>query len=392
MLISLSSNKPMSRIVGTTKSLGKYIAWEPACFDRKRYLLNNLPKQIDPKPYVKTFKEDIELDYIAEKLENVDILYMKAPGAPGDELYYFRIDDYLYHGQKIWSKWHSFLNLFPEIKPSQFIEQPCFFVGSRPNYTHQMVDFLSNFLLRNKLAGIIPINATNVIGCQNTILEQALTFDRSKADVSNQFLELAHLAEPYNSHSFSGWHIRCIRFRELYLVRHLSIFKAFSLLRDTFANALDNAQGLDSSGQELRNSAIFLARNDNRIQNQSQLSYDLSSYYSVTVSKQLSTLSMIEKIQYLSNYRSFILPPGSENINAFALASPNSFFIQMIPRKFTHLLKSPFYSFAALRYNLPFLHRTVFWEPSSIGTDINSASWSLRNMPPIVTLDEGLEL
>jgi hypothetical protein len=139
------------------------------------------------------------------------------------------------------------------------------------------------------------------------------------------------------------------------------------------------------------NRAIFLARSDQRILIQDQLSHDLSRYYPVTIAKDLSALSLKEKYQYLSNFRTFILPPGSEDINAFCLADSSSYFIQMIPREFTSLLKSPFYSFAALRYNLSFLHRTAFWRPSSDGPSINSANWSLRNIPPIYTLNKVIE-
>jgi len=392
MLTGLTEDKPMTHIVGATKGLGRYIAWEPSCYDRKDYLLSNLPHGINRDPYLRTFKEDIELDYIVERLQNVDILYITSPVAPRDELYYFRANEYLFHGQKIWSKWHSFVHLLPDIRPSHSIEQPCYFVGTRPNYTHQMVDFLPNLLLRDELTQVVPANAINLIGCQNPILEHCLSFEESKVTVDNQFLELSRMADPCKPLSYNGWHINCISFRELYLVRHLSIFKAFSLLRDTFANALDRVQGLGSSGQDLRNRSIFLARSDDRILNQNQLSSDLSRYHSVTISKQLSSLSMIEKYQYLSDFRTFILPPGSENINALCLASSNSCFIQMIPREFTSLLNSPFYSFAGLRYNLPFLHRTVFWQPSSVGPGINSAIWSLRNMPSMSTLNKDLNL
>lgn len=392
MTTTLSSDKPMTRIVGATKSLGRYIAWEPSCCERRHYVLNSLPQHVDRNPYVNTFKEDIEVDYIVEKLEDVDVLYITAHGTPKDELYYFRINKYLYHGQKIWSKWHSFLHLLPELKPSRSIEQPCFFVGSRPNYTHQMVDFLPSLLLRNELGEVIPVKAANLIGSHNSILEQAITFDKSKITVGKQFLELSNLDEPSNTLTWNGWNIKFINFRELYLVRHLSIFKAFSLLRDTFVNGLLKVQDLEPLDQDLRERAVFLARSDNRILNQKQLSQDLSRYYSVTISMQLSKMSILEKFHYLRGFRSFILPPGSENINAFFLANHNSFFIQMIPREFTSLLESPFHSFAALRYNLPFLHRTVFWEPSSLGTGINSASWSLRNMPPIVKPNNDKEL
>ena len=55
----------------------------------------------------------------------------------------------------------------------------------------------------------------------------------------------------------------------------------------------------------------------------------------------------------------------------------------MIPRKFKELLNSPFHSYAGLRYNLPFLERTRFWEPSTIGPGVNSASWSIWEMPSL---------
>ena len=371
-------------VVGTWKQLGEYISWESPCTDRKQYLRNNLPQYVNSDPYLVTFKQDIEIEQMVERLENVDLLYITMSRSCKDELYYFRINGHLYHGDKVWSQWHSFLPELRRVKPTHYVDEPSFFVGSRPNYTHQIVDFLPNLLLRRELEKVIPTSAKNIIGSENSILKEALRTLAPSNLLRSQLLQLSQYTDPDKSIFVDGWSLNCVRFSELYLVRHLSIFKAFSLLRNACASIPNKSMESSSPNQDhTRNGAIFLARSDNRIQNQSQLCSEVFEHESVEIAKELSILSMSEKYQYLSRFKTFIMPPGSENINAFCFANSNSRFIQMIPGKFTDLLKSPFHSYAGLRYNLPFLDRTLFWEPLSIGPGLNSASWSPHEMPPL---------
>ena len=73
-------------------------------------------------------------------------------GRNRDELYYFFNGSYLYHGEKIWSSYHKFIHQMTNIPISEYIDQPSWFAGSRPNYTHQLVDFLPNILLLNDIS------------------------------------------------------------------------------------------------------------------------------------------------------------------------------------------------------------------------------------------------
>ena len=373
----------MSIIVGPAAQFGETVAWKLPNDERKKFLRRNLPKNLGYDNVLTTFKEDFEIDYSIDKLQEVDIFYITQPG---EELYYFRVGNRLFHGNKVWSKWHSFIPFLNDLRPSKWIGEPSFFVGSRPNYTHQTIDFLPNLLLKSKLQGITPKETINIIGKKNQILEQYIKFIKETTNRHPQFTQLADFEDLNNSRSFGGWQIKCITFRELYLVRHLSIFTAFNLLHEMFRMPIENTLQKDEQYQNYNKRTIFLSRNDDRILNQKQLCETLSSKYSVEISNDLTSLSVTEKFEYLSIYGTLILPPGSESINAFCFSDNDSHLIQMIPRKLVEILDTPFHSLAGFRYYLPFLNRISFWEPDSFGPGINSGRWSLRNISDLNNL------
>ena len=67
-----------------------------------------MPQNVDREQYIKAFKEDIFTDIIVEKLDDADICYISQQGLNKDELYYIKHKNFLYHGNKVWSRWHSF--------------------------------------------------------------------------------------------------------------------------------------------------------------------------------------------------------------------------------------------------------------------------------------------
>ena len=84
----------------------------------------------------------------------------------------------------------------------------------------------------------------------------------------------------------------------------------------------------------------------------------------------------------MKDFDAIVLPPGSDNINAFLFASISAKFIQLIPTNFSAMLENPFFSFAGLRYMLPFMERIIFVEPSSLSphTAMYSGSWNIRDI------------
>jgi hypothetical protein len=115
----------------------------------------------------------------------------------------------------------------------------------------------------------------------------------------------------------------------------------------------------------IKNQTIgMLARGDQRIINQEQICSIISKQLHGKIIKDIAKYEYYDRIKILSGMKHLILPPGSDNINGFCFASSETKLIQMINCKKSELLSSPFYSLAGLRYLLPFLHRTKFWESS----------------------------
>ena len=146
--------------------------------------------------------------------------------------------------------------------------KPSYFVGSRPNYTHQMIDFLPNLLLRNEIDQI-PQSAINIIEKRNSILDQSLARIGHTIMGNRRIIELADLGLTQRNNNHHGWNIKCIRFKELYIARHISIFKSFSLIRKSM-NQIDGAKEIQNN-RVYEKDLVYLSRGDKRIRNQNKL-------------------------------------------------------------------------------------------------------------------------
>jgi hypothetical protein len=367
-------NTPFDRIlVSSSIPLGECIEFENAPKSRLDYIKRWSPKGIDSRDLVRAFKRDITIDSLVERIANVNVYYIESVHGRGDELYYFSCNNHFFHGEKIWSCYHPFFPALKSISPSAEVVDSSWFVGSRNNYTHQLIDFLPNLIYRAKNATYLDPSVPNIFGQTNSILESVGEVPFIKRGLNAPRLFLRDLGEPVN---VGSWRVRCIRFHDLMLVRHLSVFKAFSLVQSAFNTVSVHN---DSKYTRTRTSTLYLSRVDSRVLNQNEIEAYLSKRYGVKIISDITRLGYAEKSKELVMHDRIISPPGSDNINALCFSSPQSLLVQMIPVMTSDLLDSPFTSHACLRYLLPFLHRTVLL-PSRHAEQItgaNSWAWDL---------------
>jgi len=346
---------------------------------RLDYIQKFAPDKLDTANLALVFKRDIAVDTIVEKLYDVNLYYIESNQARGDELYYFLKNNQLFHGEQVWSKFHPFVPHLHEIPPSAEIADSSWFVGSRNNYTHQLVDFLPNLIYRMfSTEPYISSSYINIFGKTNAILRSVASIPlmRSGLDLPSMFL-----SQYGNPVEYGPWRIRCIRFRELYLIKHLSIFNSFSLLDKIFAQPNQHCCETDFPAVQTER-FLYLSRPDNRIINQPQIIDFLADQLQCMILEGIHKLSFSEKQRIISGYSHIILPPGSDNINALCFSHSQSVLFQMIPVNIEQMLESPFTSYACLRYLLPFLHRIVFLPCDTNGQsdDINSGKWSIDKL------------
>jgi hypothetical protein len=368
-------------LVSSTTPLGQYIDYSNAPNERLDYLKQWAPPEISFPNLISVFKRDLFIDSIVERLVNVDLYYIESSLGRGEELYYFACNNRLFHGEKIWSQFHPFLSHLHSISPSAEVHDSAWFVGSKNNYTHQLIDFLPNLIFRYFNTDKYHCHSSiNIYGKINSILESAVEFPLIRQMLNSPKLYLGEIGQAV---MFGSWQIRCIRFRELFLVRHLSIHAAFSLLQRAINTKGINNSGTNSSRNE---SMLYLSRSDNRVINQDQVEAFLSHRFAATILKNVHNLDFASKKQVFSSFNCIVLPPGSDNINALCFSDPSARLLQMIPVSVGELLNSPFSSYACLRYLLPFLHRLIFLpaEKSGQHADINSGIWNISSIKTLL--------
>lgn len=343
-------------ITGPTGCLsGHFINFE--CYNRDD-LIRNCAIFNSFAPYsqllAKVFKKDALLECIVEQLFDTVLYYIYSEDGRGDELYYFQTKNRFFHGEVVWSRYHPFVAYLQEIQPTEYIADDTWFVGSRNNYTHQVVDLLPSILVQKEISSVVDLaSITTVYGRSNIMIDSFLNLN-SMSDFASQkkfYLDTLQVAKKVN-----GWNIKCVRLRSLKLVKHLSIFKCYDLLRNILIR--------EDCGSVLANQRIFktigyLARLDSRIKNQDHLIAYLVARWNAVIVPNMSNLTFDEKQQALKEIDILILPPGSENINAFLLASNKTQFIQLIPGSVREMIRNPFKSFAGLRYQLPLMNRLI---------------------------------
>lgn len=345
-----------TRIVGRNALKGELIAYESGHKDRMSSLLEALPSNVNKKRFCQVFKDDIVNDAIIEKYENCHIYYLTNSEGRGDELYYFKLGDSLFHGDRVWSEFHGFVRDLEKIKPSHYLKGNSWFIGSRNNYTHQMVDFFPNLLLLRSIIETKDCEMYNIIfGKPNKILEELIAYDK-RVGIAEDNIKIKWLAEFGKEVELGNWSVKCIAFESLYIARHISAYKSFELLNRFFLDAKERSA--NSSHKSLQRTIGIITRQDQRVANQEEIIGRLKINMNVETIGKLDSLSFEEKMNKLNGYDTLIIPPGSDNINCLCFSNMSCKLLQLYALDINKALESPFYSLAGIRYLLPFMHRT----------------------------------
>ena len=338
--------------------------------------LKHLPSSINKNSLLKVFKNDFCIESIIEKITCCDIFYITNNAGPGEELYYFLGNDRLFHGDLCWSRYHGFLSHLLDVPVHLRLKQPCWFVGSRNNYTHQLLDFFPNYQVFSEILLPTPPRSLSFLSGQaNEIAQALLNCKTANISDAHNFCNIRELTD--SSSQIGSWTVTRIQCTELYLAKHLSIFKRFSLLSSLFTNYLP----LPASARLTKPRIGYLRRSDQRISNQALIQSHLVRNWDAAIIDPLQSHSFKSKSEILSKFDVLIVPPGSENINAFLFARSDCKFVQLMSVSVQEMLSSPFTSYAGLRYQLPFLSRIAYVAGMrNSATDINSGIWSTESL------------
>ena len=149
-----------------------------------------------------------------------------------------------------------------------------------------------------------------IYGSKNLVPNSTLEIPQVEDHMNNKGIAyLNFLGEPVRVGG--GWSIRCIRFKEILLIKHLSIFKAFSLVEQSLKTLKNHVKADETKD---KSSIIYLARSDNRIQNQEEIIEYLNTRPKSFIMKNLENLLTVKKCS-IHRCDNILLPQGSDNIN-----------------------------------------------------------------------------
>tara|TARA_B100000674_G_scaffold477725_1_gene473912 strand:- start:65 stop:1213 length:1149 start_codon:yes stop_codon:yes gene_type:complete len=369
-------------IVDVLRPLGEIIEFTLAPKTRSEFISRYATEELTAEELSKHYKKDIVLEQIVERLEEGDIFYIESREGKKDELYYFYCNGNYFHGDKIWSKYHPFAMHLDKIPVSDYIEEKCWFVGTRDNYTHQIVDFLPNLLMLNEYREKSMYEREVLIfGRNNSIFDACSDIPVVRSEIKER--KSIKLSETGKSTAVGAWNIRRVRFKSLTILRFISIFKAYKLIDRYIVNSLDENQERKKNKDDSRQrNLLYLRRTDNRVKNQDSIENLITNDLDGDIASELHKLSFAEKKKLFGLYENILMPPGSENINGLCFARPTSRLYQLINGREKELLRNPFYSISTLRYLIPFLDR-IKLIPSIVSEKLSSnydGEWSTSDI------------
>jgi hypothetical protein len=361
------------KILSPLAALGAPVSFELAPQDNCAIIERSDYSSMAKNLIKRKFKADIQVSTYVERLKNVLLYYISTDKGRGDELYYFSIGGRWFHGEPEWSKYHQFLSILPSIIPSAVVSRSCFFIGTRNNYTHQLVDFFPSIFIADH-----PCNQQDnpqyVLGSPNNIVSQLFAkYYSCKLGTypHDRVLWLSDLGEEL---SCGNWKVRCILFKDIGLVRHMSIFEAFRSMREWLHQSRETTTEQGSAHPFAR--VGYLKRNDGRVRNQYDIEDFLASEFNADCIEGIHERTFQDKYATLSRYSHLVIPPGSDSINAACFSNDKCQLIQLSGTRIDNMFANPFYSFASLRYFLPFLDRMSLVEPV-VNDGLHSGIWSI---------------
>ena len=138
----------MNNVIGPLESIGELVAFEPRSLfhEGDKYSFKNL-NLLAQRSRV-AFAKDYAINYIVEKLCNVDVFdiaLLDSTGKRIDQLFYFRVEGKLFLLKRC-GLLVSFLPDLESIPSGKPVSDKALFVGSRNNFTHELLDFYPNRL------------------------------------------------------------------------------------------------------------------------------------------------------------------------------------------------------------------------------------------------------
>lgn len=299
-----------------------------------------------------------------------------------EQIYYF------YHrgklstmGETFWLDYHWFYAPVKEfLAKFNFsglpINKQVAFVGGRDNFTHGCIDYAASVLWNFDLGlTSMPYYFGTSTELQDYIFrELKINQNDLKADeVESTYIQLSEKIS-----------VRLTYVQNLFVMRHGSIYKTIELLRNRLQSQLSfDDENLLSSGS----CQIALVRDNNdRVKNNSYCASLLGSHDFQLVSS-IYKLSFHERLNLLRNCKDLVVPPGSDNVNAFLFSPESCNIVQMqcLP-SLDSQYEMRLFNHSGMRYCLPFLYRFSFWIPDR-KFSLNSGEWlSYTPMPSISSL------
>ena len=218
----------------------------------------------------------------------------------GDELYYFSNGSVLFHDEIIWSSYHPFAQKLQALPINVQIDSPSWFVGSRNNYTHQLVDFYPKLLFYFEYAHeftSIPLRL--IFGSKNNILQSLI----GATCLTSSQQELALYLDSYEEQAshIGHWEIVRLRFNDLYLVKHLSVFNSFNLISKYLVSS-------HSYDDDIKYKKIaYLSRDDGRVANNNSIVSYMKKCWDAEIL--FSTKCRLKKKDLFSRFHLFVLLP-----------------------------------------------------------------------------------
>lgn len=383
------------KLGGKLTQIGDITEYENEEIKVKTITRHKDPAHLESSVIRQIYKLDFEVKVFTETITDARIIKYTSCAGRGDELFYIVSGTNIFHGDPIWTKMHPFAK---EIKfeneerlelsvnedlDKDTLEGNYLFVGGRNNFTHQIIDSYSLYAWHrlNKDAEHKLLDGV-IIGEMNGIVAFC-----KEADQYWNESQIKTISIKSEKSSTQQWNSSITRVQKLQLVKHLSIFTAFKSVKEGMGITkafkelgIRNIKSINVLAERSSNynKVGFLAREDSRILNQSEISSQLRRM-GVDIIEGIKGYNVIERVKLISKYDIIISPPGSDNINAALFSRDDCLLIYMQSSIPSNTTTNPYYTLAGYRYYLPVLQRTLFWQASK-QQDMHSGEWSIKEL------------
>lgn len=335
------------------------------------------------------FSKDIAVDHLLLEIQDVTVAEIiidtgrhsyKNTSPKLDQIYYFCWDNQISClGEAFWTSYHSFYPAIERIIADCNVSrlpfyESAFFIGSRDNFTHSLMDYLPAFLFAEEHGFVDKIPLYFGLSSEMELDMRSYFSKGNNTEKDTHGLEFCEIALNSNIR------VRLTHFKKLYTLRHMSIYKVYSYLKSSLSSRTSSLRNFAE-----KRSTVFLARdNPDRVINQEVIQKEMSDR-GADILKSLYNVRLDERGRLLGSYSTIICPPGSDNVNALLFGANNARIIQMLaPPDLNNKLQVRLFTYSALRYMLPAMDRIDFWMASKT-LRANTGIWDSSLVPAPLT-------